>query len=484
MPACARSHTPSVLLLCALASAACHGAPATDDTDASVTTPNPITADADWIRDPDGRVALLRGANYSALEFGNFIASEDGPREADFEQLASWGVNAIRLPISWQYLEPTENQLDEAYLTDQVDPVIAFAAAHGIAVVIDMHQYLWSPCVGGLGAPAWTCEGHSYPQGGAGSSLAACDFFAVEGDPRSPSVGSDGRLLRDHFLDVWRLVARHYANDPRVVAWDYFNEPLAVCLSLAGHSFELDVLNPFYRRIREIAEEEHAGRMFFYEPPLTRSVGAAPTLEDLGPDVVYSPHLYGDQTGLPYDGDRAALSANYAQAVGEAATLGGPLVVGEFGGNADGGPGYLEATESFLRDSFDELDRRLSSGFFWAYFPGDNGFNVVTPDGADKGELVNSLARPYAQRIAGTPTAMSFDPTTKAFHLGFDDDAAHPTSAPTEIFVPAARQYPDGFTVEVTAGDRWEVSESGTTVRVFAGDATTHDVRITASAPR
>ncbi len=443
--------------------------------------PLTITAEADWIRDSAGRVVILRGANYSGLEFGNFIANADGPRAADFAQLASWGVSVVRLPIAWDYLEPAVNQFDESYLTDQVDPVIAFAEANGIRVVIDMHFYFWSRCIGGLGAPPWICDGHSYPQGEGGILAATCDFFRPVGAPRPPATASDGRLVREHFLDAWRIVVRHYANDPRVIGWDYFNEPFGICFGLIGGAFEHQALHPFYRRMREIVGEENAERPFFYEPHVTRNLGLAPTIEPFGPNVVYAPHLYGSGGGsadVPYDGDIEALRADYDNAVAEATTLGGPLSVGEFGGNADGPAGFLEATELFLRDTYDELDRRLSGGVVWAYFPGGNGFSVVEADGSEKGALVDRIARPYARRIAGIPTAMSYDVDTKEFHLSFRNDDQRRPPDPTEIFIPVARHYPNGFTVETTEGDRWELDESGTRILLFRGSSDIHELHI------
>jgi len=451
--------------------------------DSATLEPLTIRTDADWMRDAAGRVVLLRGANYSGLEFGNFIANANGPRESDFAQLASWGVNAIRLPIAWDYLEPEVNQFDASYLTEQVDPVIAFAEAHGIRVIIDMHFFLWSRCIGGLGAPAWICAGRNYPQGEAGVLRATCDFFRPEGQAQAPATASDGRLARDHFLDAWRIVVRHYANDPRVIGWDYFNEPFGICFGLSGGAFERNALHPFYRRMQAIVAEEKAERTFFYEPHVTRNLGFAPSLEPFGPDVVYAPHLYGNAGGsatVAYDGDRAALAADFDLAEAEAATLGGPLFVGEFGGNADGPAGFLEATELFLRHTYDELDRRLIGGVVWAYFPGGNGFSVVTADGAEKGKLVDEIVRPYARRIAGIPTAMHFDAESKEFTLSFRDDETLRPPDPTEVFLPAARHYADGFDVETSPGARWEFDEAGSRILFFRGDGPAHQLRITA----
>ena len=56
----------------------------------------------------------------------------------------------------------------------------------------------------GNGAPAWVCDGHNYTDDFRGVVDAGCDF--IQG-----VLAPDGRLLQDHFVDVWRMVARHYA---------------------------------------------------------------------------------------------------------------------------------------------------------------------------------------------------------------------------------------------------------------------------------
>ncbi len=437
--------------------------------------PLEIHADAEWIRDRAGRVVLLRGANYSGLEFGNFIGRRHGPEESDFAQMASWGFNIIRLPIAWNYLEPAPNQFVDTYLREQVDAVVGFASRYGILVVPEMHQFQWSACfTNGNGAPAWVCEGRGYSDDLAGQWRAACDFF-------QGGLAPDGRPLMDHFVDAWRLVARHYAGDRRVAGFDFFNEPIAFSC-LPPPRFEQEVLNPFYRRLRAAVEAEGATQTFFFCPSITRNAGIPAVLENFAPNVVYAPHLYTQTFGLPelkYNGDASTITADYELASAEAQTLGGPLFAGEFGGNTNAEGGFLAANEQFLRDTLAEQDRRLVGGAVWAYFPSDNTFSVVDAEGNEKGNLVNILARPYARRIAGIPTAMRFDLDSREFSFSFRDDPERQAPDPTEIFLPVARHYPSGFSVEVTPGDRWQFEEAGSRLLIFRGPSAAHELRVT-----
>lgn len=409
--------------------------------------PLAIHADAQWIRDAQNRVVILRGANYSGLEFGNFIGNPNGPAEADFAQMKSWGFNVIRLPFAWNYLEPQPNQFVDAHLHEQVDPVVEFAARNDLLVVIEMHQFFWSPCfTGGNGAPAWVCEGHSYSNDFRGAIDAGCDFL-------SGVTAPDGRTLQDHFVDVWSLVGHHFAGDARVGGINFLNEPHSFGCVTAPEE-QTHALYELYRRTRTAVRAQGALQTMFIDPPVVRNLGAPVPTEDLGPDVVYAPHLYTQTFGLPelkYNGDAGTITTDYTLAAGEAQGFGGPLWPGEFGGNTNADGGFRAATELFFRDTFDEMDRRLIGGAIWAYFPSDNVFSVVDRMGNEKGDLVNVIARPYARRIAGVPTEMRFDSASKEFVFSWQVDGTAPGGGVSELFVPQ-RHYPNGYDADLPEG--------------------------------
>jgi endoglycosylceramidase len=416
------------------------------DTPAAIPTLEPLTihADADWIRDAQGRVVLLRGANYSGIEFGNFIGNTHGPEESDFAQMETWGFNVIRLPIAWSYMEPEPNVFDDRYLFEQVDPVVDWADRHGMVVVLEMHQFFWSPCIGGNGAPAWACEGRNYGTDIFGAIRAGCEF--VQG-----LAAPDGRTLQEHFLDVWRIIARHYRGDRRIAGLNMLNEPQTVACP-GGAANETFLLYDLYRRWRTLVQAEGALQTFFAEPPVARNIGFPVITADFSPDVVYAPHLYtqtGGSADIKYDGNAATITADYEVAAREAREFGGPLFAGEFGGNTNLEGDFRPATEAFLRDSLDEQDRRLLGGAVWAYFPSDNTFSVVDADGNEKGDLVNIVARPYARRIAGVPTEMRWDPAMREFVFSWRVEAGQQSDV-TEVFVPN-RHFPLRF-IELPPG--------------------------------
>jgi endoglycosylceramidase len=407
-----------------------------------------LASDGRWIRDNKGRVILLRGLNYSGLEFGRFIGNPLGPEEADFAQMASWGVNVVRLPVAWHYLEPAPGVFDVDHLRRQVDPIVTWAKRHGMRVILELHQFNWSPCTGGLGMPAWSCEGQGYSRDIVGAWTAQHDFWAG-------ALGPDGRPLVEHFLDVWaRLVAR-YRRSQAVAGFDFLNEPLDI---QALDTFEHDTLYPFYRRAIALVRSARARQMIVLEPPVTRNLGIPAQPEPVGDDnLVWAPHLYTITGGLdtvPYNGDRAAIDADYELAAAEAAAQGAALWPGEFGGAVDRFPAE---TTLFWQHTMEELDERLLGGAGWAYFPGGNIFSVVDAEGREKPGVVDALVRPYPMQTAGIPQSIHWDGSvTGAFTYTFAEDPDRRIADPTVIFVPA-RHFPGGVVVETTPGDRAKV---------------------------
>jgi endoglycosylceramidase len=75
--------------------------------------------------------------------------------------------------------------------------------------------------------------------------------------------------------------------------------------------------------------------------------------------------------------------------------------------------------------------------------------NDLVRPGSLKQEKADLLIRTYPQAVAGTPVSFAFHPerTDELFTLEFRTDPS--IHAPTVIFVPVQRHYPNGYTVEV-----------------------------------
>lgn len=409
--------------------------------------PNRWVPDGRWIRDAEGRVLMLRGVNYSALEWGNFSTQPHGPQEADFARIASWGFHVVRLPIAWAYLEPEPGKIDLSYLKTEVDRVIEFAHRHGIVVILDMHQFQWSMCfTGGLGIPTWTCDGkYKNDDFGVGRTQAESDFW-------SGAKAPDGRLLLDHLADVWLKVAEYYRDSPTVVAFNFFNEPSDMLTSLQTGptyeegvaAYERQVLFPYYQRLTGLVRGVGAQQTLVLDPAVQRASGMRVHPQPIGDaNVVYAPHLY---LGYLHSGTTTNdIRKDYAQAMTEAVELGGPLWVGEWGG---GGP-------AFYRDSLTMLDEFLLGSACFGYFPSGN--ELVSADGVENLELINLLVRPYPVQTAGIPQVLNWDPDKHEFRYIWAEDPNHAIPDPTIVFVPTARFFPQGYTTVLSAGDSAEI---------------------------
>src|SRR5689334_19234518 len=68
-----------------------------------------------FLRAPDGRTAILRGANLSGSQKSPPYLDDKTPD--DYTRLrAEWGMNAIRFIMTWSAIEPAMGQYDDAYL--------------------------------------------------------------------------------------------------------------------------------------------------------------------------------------------------------------------------------------------------------------------------------------------------------------------------------------------------------------------------------
>ena len=63
-------------------------------------------------------------------------------------------------------------------------------------------------------------------------------------------------------------------------------------------------------------------------------------------------------------------------------------------------------------------------------------------DGREPDDILE-MVRVYPQRIAGDPTDFGYNTSQRAFSLAFSEGEG--IEGPTEIYIPEARIYPDGW---------------------------------------
>ncbi len=386
-----------------------------------------LRCDGGWLRDDAGRIVLLRGANVSGRsKFPPFLAVDD---PAWFDRLADWGMNAVRLLVTWEAIEPTRGRYDDDYLA-AVARLVRAAGGRGLHVVVDVHQDLYARSFGGDGAPAWAVRGSGRPVSGRAwfwhyTSRGVQDSFAA--------FWRDDDGLQTAFLDAVARMMSALEGAPAVVGYDLFNEPMAPLVEVLRGRFERGWLADFHRRCIGVRDRNAPGRLLFVEPTPLVAFGAPTTLPPLsGDDLVYAPHLY-DATAI-LASRFVPRASTFPTALGRvcatARERSWPLCIGEFGilGGIAGAPALVE-------DQCARLDRAFASWMVWHFDPGGDDWNeedasIVLP-GGDERPWTAALVRPFPRALAGTPEFWdSADGQPWSLRYTADSDA------PTEIVIP------------------------------------------------
>ena len=245
----------------------------------------PLHVEKDWFVDGLGRQVILRGVNLggdSKVPFPNggtqhsndfsdhrtvsFIGRPFALSEADehLARIAHWGFNCLRLLTTWEAVEHAgPKQYDQEYL-DYFETVCRKAGQHGLYVIVDFHQDVWSRMSGGDGAPGWTFEavGLDFKQF---SQANAANVMQQRFDYGNPSGRQDNypsmswasnyrmpangimwtlfwagqsitpefeinglnvqEFLQSHFLGAMDAVACRVKAMPHVIGFDSLNEP-------------------------------------------------------------------------------------------------------------------------------------------------------------------------------------------------------------------------------------------------------------------
>eukprot|EP00756_Hemistasia_phaeocysticola_P062966 Hpha_TRINITY_DN6441_c0_g2::TRINITY_DN6441_c0_g2_i1::g.274::m.274 len=240
-----------------------------------------ITPQGRFFRDSHGRAVLMRGVNLGGssklpasppcarstrdpkgLEVStaevSFVGRPFPLEEADehLRRLSAWGLTLLRFVITWEALEHAgPGVYDDEYIA-YVVAIARKAAEHGLVMIIDPHQDVWSRWSGGDGAPRWTLEvvglrpdllhtsgaavvNQFYPHGSLPkmtwptgyARLAAATMFTVfyAGDAYAPKLKVKGEsaqnYLQRHFVAALCRLAEALREEPNVLGFGTGNEP-------------------------------------------------------------------------------------------------------------------------------------------------------------------------------------------------------------------------------------------------------------------
>ena len=413
-----------------------------------------LHTDGKYIKDSQGNVVILHGICFETYSF--FKATLRGKyadhTEQDYQKIAGWGFNVVRLGMSWEYIEPTEGHYNESYL-ELIDRDIEWARKNGIRIIFQFSQWFWSSYFdnlkpGAFGFPSWLFTG--YPQTEEGRTQSQADFLQGKG-PNGTVATAGNPSMKDRMINVWKYVATRYKNEPTILGYDLFNEPPGGGL---GADTAMDsYLLPFYERLIDEIKTVDSNHIFIYEP-IGGQWSLAPRVLNR-PNVIFSTHMYthhNDATRLGYSGNIAVLDNQIngylnLPAANPSRNWNIPVLLGEFGPM----PKSLYPYQNRYLWVNDMADLYNKYNFHWTYYSycvlnktsgGGCEYSIVNPDRTEIKEIADTVDKPYPRVSSAAPLEYSFDRSTKHFKVVFNGVS----SVETRIYIPY-RYYPNGFSV-------------------------------------
>ncbi len=129
-----------------------------------------------------GWLSQCGDGNYTEERYNNYILKED------IENIASWGLDHVRLPIDYNVIMNDDGSFIEHGFT-HIDRCLDWCFENNLNVVIDLHKTL-----------GYVFDDVNY-----------CDFFSDE-------------KMQDIFVGLWREIIRRYAKYGNKVAFELLNE--------------------------------------------------------------------------------------------------------------------------------------------------------------------------------------------------------------------------------------------------------------------
>lgn len=120
--------------------------------------------------------------NYNKEHYDTFIT------EKDFQQIASWGLDHVRVPVDAEVIQEESGELKEEGLA-YIDQAIAWCRKYGLRMILDLHK-----------AHGYVFDDESN-----------CQFFYKE-------------ELQDIFVTLWIALARRYGKDKDMITLELLNE--------------------------------------------------------------------------------------------------------------------------------------------------------------------------------------------------------------------------------------------------------------------
>jgi endoglycosylceramidase len=411
--------------------------------------PEPIGHHGRWITDADGRVLLLHGVNLVAKVDGETPA-QMGFGEDDAQFLADNGFDVVRLGLTAGSVMPSPGVIDTAYLASFRE-TIDILTAHGLLVLVDLHQDGWGPSLGSDGFPDWMTITHGAENTHTDFPLYYVTNPAIQAAFDSfwnDETGPGDVTLQARTGAIFQALADVVADNPGVLGYDLLNEPWpgtvwnACAFDSQGCPQQDAALDAYHARMATAIRQQDPNRLLFGEPYVLFNFGTARTnitLPGGDPNSGMSYHLYTTDVALEPQVQDFAIQW--------AAETCGALLNTEWGATTD---------VAAIDRQADELDSSLVPWIFWSY--DENVVRAMTEPVSDatiNETVANALTRPHPRSVAGTPLANQYDSVARTLQFVYSTDrvdgGSWPAGIATELQI-AARTYLEGYDVRVTGG--------------------------------
>lgn len=414
-----------------------------------------------YFRDDAGRALILRGLNTSnaGKAGGQGLLRDTSPLAAK-NYAYHFGWNVVRLVISWQYLEPEKDRIDETYVQTLKD-VIQWYTDNGVDVILDIHQDVLH------GFPEWAQPDHSLPNFlGLGFPIGYFVDLPILKGFNDFWTNKDGFL--DEYRDIAKFVLTEFGDLPGVIAFDLLNEPGwgFIPPPFFEEKHYAPVMQDLINQLRAINNDIYLG----IEPPAITfsSTGLQTSLPDFSDPrtgdkrIFFAPHVYPPLIDeniypkLPFDPgysfiDRFLLKVVMNNIGKYVADKSMPIYIGEYGVFRN------SATEErpYLNDFFDhfaELANECLGSPALGYWETGRLMTLAEQENPEavRGIAVEHLALPYPQKVAGDPLKLNYDRQKKQLTFSWRETGIE---APSVFFIPNHLHYPNGWKVEMPTDD-------------------------------
>ena len=399
--------------------------------------------------DAEGRVLLIHGVNYVAKTPGMTPATA-GFSDDDATWIAANGFDVVRLGTTAASIMPTPGVIDTAYVNSFAQTV-HMLTAHGLLVLVDLHQDGWGPTLGNDGFPDWMTVTNGATNTHTDFPLYYVTNPAIQAAFQSfwdNADATNGQPLQNETATMWKALAGAVGSDPGVLGYDLLNEPWPgttwqACLSAQGCPTQDGAMDAYNARMAGAIRNEDPSHLLFGEPYVLFNFGEGPTTISLpggDPASGLSWHMYtADPSKEPAVIDFAKKWSN---------ATGGALLNSEFG--AVSNPADINRMTG-------ELDKALVPWIWWAYneeiikdlHQAPTGSNLHDP------ATVGAIVQPHPVAVAGTPESLDYNPGSKDLAFSFATKrvagGTFPDGTVTSFQMPAMT-YPDGYQVDVNGG--------------------------------